>query len=78
LITNIVKYGIKSSTYSERANLITNYMDVKIQSLDYDVTLAVCDTAGHVLKKNFGGLPYSHRDQKMFKQQMYRIKKYPK
>lgn len=71
MITNIVKYGIKSSTYSERANLITNYMDVKIQSLDYDVILAVCETtAGHVIKKNVGGLPYSHRDQKMFKRQM--------
>ncbi|CAH1737655.1 unnamed protein product [Aphis gossypii] len=51
-ITNVVKYGIKSSTYSERANLIINYMDVNTQSLDYDVTLAVCDTtAGHVIKK---------------------------
>ncbi|CAH1724831.1 unnamed protein product [Aphis gossypii] len=57
-ITNVVKYGIKSSTYSERANLIINYMDVNTQSLDYDVTLAVCDTtAGHVIKKMLDDFP---------------------
>jgi len=33
-------------------------MDVKIQSLDYDVTLAVCDTtAGHVIKKMLEDFP---------------------
>lgn len=58
MITNVVKYGIKSSTYSERANLIINYMDVNIQSLDCDVTLVVCDTtAGHVIKKMLDDFP---------------------
>lgn len=75
MITNVVKYGIKSSTYSERANLIINYMDVNIQSLDYDVTLAVCDTtAGNVIKKMLDDFPTAIETKKCSNEKCIRTK----
>lgn len=57
-VSQIVKYGLKSLTYSERANLIINRMDINLQALEYEITLAVCDTTvGHVLKTMMDDFP---------------------
>lgn len=48
LISDIVKFGITSSSYSKRAELITSRMNIQLQPLEYNLKLAVCDTtAGH-------------------------------
>jgi len=43
-VTNTVKNGITSATYSTRAEIIMRYLDPEIRSLDYDTKLAICDT----------------------------------
>lgn len=57
-ISNIVKNGITSATYSTRADIIMHYLDPEIRSLEYDTTLAICDTTiGNVINKLFIDLP---------------------
>jgi len=57
-ISNIVKNGINSSTYSKRADLITGRMEVTLQKLQYGVIMAKCDTtAGHVLETMLNDCP---------------------
>lgn len=58
LISNVVKNGITSSTYTKRADLITSRMNVVLEPLHYDVTLAKCDTtSGHVLSTMLNDCP---------------------
>jgi len=57
-ISNIVKTGINSSTYSKRADLITSRMEVTLQELQYGVIMAKCDTtAGHVIETMLNDCP---------------------
>lgn len=57
-ISKIVKHGISSSTYSERADLIIDKMNLELQSIEYDITLAKCDsTFGNVLEMMLGDFP---------------------
>lgn len=43
-ISKIVKHGITSSTYTERADIIINKMNPPLKLLEYNTTLAVCDS----------------------------------
>lgn len=57
-ISNIVKTGINSSTYSKRADLIISRMKVTLQELQYGMIMVKCDTtAGHVLETMFNDCP---------------------
>jgi len=57
-VTNIVKKGITSTTYSTRAEIIMCYLDPEIRSLEYDTKLAICDTTvGNVINKLFIDFP---------------------
>jgi len=49
-ICNILNYGITSTSYSNRADLIINKINVEIKQMEYDTTLVVCaSTIGHVI-----------------------------
>lgn len=51
-IINIVRNGINSTTYSERAKIILSEQEPTLQQLEYNTTLAICDTTvGLVIKK---------------------------
>jgi len=57
-ISNIVKTGINSLTYSKRADLIISRMEVTLQELQYGVIMAKCDTtAGHVIETMLNDYP---------------------
>lgn len=57
-ISNIVKNGINSSTYSNRADLITGRMEVTLQKLQYGVIMAKCDaTARRVIETMLNDCP---------------------
>lgn len=50
-ISIIVTKGITASTYSDRAKIIINMLNPELKQLEYNTTLAICDTtAGSVLK----------------------------
>ncbi|KAL5236646.1 hypothetical protein ACI65C_004056 [Semiaphis heraclei] len=49
-ICNILNYGITSTSYTNRADLIINNLNVEIKQMEYDTTLVVCaSTIGHVI-----------------------------
>jgi len=51
-ISNIVKNDITSSTYTERANIILNIIEPELLPLEYNTSLAICNTtAGLVITK---------------------------
>jgi len=51
-VSNIVTHGITSATYTERAKIIINILEPELQPLEYNTSLAICNTtAGLVIEK---------------------------
>jgi len=51
-VSNIVTHGINSATYTERARIILNILEPELQPLEYNNSLAICNTtAGLVIEK---------------------------
>lgn len=53
-VSNIVTHGITSATYTERARIILNTLEPELQPLEYNTSLAICNTtAGLVIEKMY-------------------------
>jgi len=57
-VSTIVKKGVKSVTYKERAEIILRNLNPEINSVDYDVTLLSCNmTMATIIKKLCENIP---------------------
>ncbi|KAF0711022.1 Uncharacterized protein FWK35_00031160 [Aphis craccivora] len=57
-ITKIIKNGITSSTYTERADIIITKLNPELKLTEYNTTLAICDsTMGNVVQSMFAEFP---------------------
>jgi len=57
-LSNTLKHGISSNTYTKRAELIADRLNPKLEILQNDITLLICDTtAVEVIKAMFGEFP---------------------
>jgi len=53
-----LKHGISSNTYTKRAELIADRLNPKLEILQNDITLLICDTtAVEVIKAMLGEFP---------------------
>ncbi|XP_025192698.1 uncharacterized protein LOC112592766 [Melanaphis sacchari] len=57
-ISKIVKQGITSSTYSDRASIMISELQPTMEVIEYETVLAVCNTTiGYIIKHLFKDLP---------------------